>query len=70
MNEAFQKRGPVVRLGHSELSVNIVDGSIRTVHGGGFAKTEWYSFFMNNGSVNSAVGVKVDFRALHSAESD
>ena len=64
VNEAFQRKGPVVRLGPNELSVNIVDGGIRTVHGGGFAKTEWYDFFMNSGSVYPVTGAKVDFRTV------
>ena len=56
VNEAFRKNGPVIRLGPNELSVNTIDGGIRTVHGGGFAKTEWYDFFMNHGSVSFIVG--------------
>ena len=50
--EALRSKGPVVRLGPNELLVNIVDGGIRTVHGGGFEKTQWYEFFMNHGLVN------------------
>ena len=50
VDEAFQQKGPVVRLGPNELSVNMIDGGIRTIHGGGFEKTEWYDFFMNHGS--------------------
>lgn len=49
--KAFQEKGPVIRLGPNELSVNIIDGGIRTVYGGGFAKTQWYEFFINHGSV-------------------
>lgn len=56
VNEAFRKKGPVVRLGPNELSVNIIDGGVRTVHGGGFAKTQWYDFFMNHGLVSIVLG--------------
>ena len=40
----------MVRLGPNELSVNMIDGGIRAIHGGGFEKTEWYDFFMDHGS--------------------
>ena len=50
VDEAFKKNGPVVRLGPNELSVNMIDGGIRSIQGGGFEKTEWYDFFMNHGS--------------------
>ena len=50
---AHQRHGPVVRLGPNELSVNCVDGGIKTVYGGGFEKGEWYSFFRNYGYVDS-----------------
>ena len=53
VNRAFQLKGPVVRLGPNELAVNIIDGGVSTVHGGGFEKTPWYDFFMNHGSVSS-----------------
>jgi hypothetical protein len=41
--------GPVVRLGPNEISVNCVDGGIRSVYGGGFEKGDWYSIFDNYG---------------------
>jgi hypothetical protein len=48
IHEAHQKYGPVVRLGPSELSVNCVDGGIRTVYSGGFDKHEWYPNIFDN----------------------
>ena len=49
-DEAFQKHGPAARLGPNELSVNMIDGGIRSIHGGWFEKMEWYDYFMNHGS--------------------
>lgn len=42
IHEAHEKYGPIVRLGPSELSINCVDGGIRTVYAGGFEKHDWY----------------------------
>lgn len=39
---AHEKYGPIVLLGPSEISVNCVDGGIRTVYAGGFEKSSWY----------------------------
>ncbi|CAI7602830.1 unnamed protein product [Penicillium pancosmium] len=39
---AHERLGPIVRLGPSELSVNCVDGGIKSVYTGGFEKHEWY----------------------------
>ncbi|MCJ1463231.1 hypothetical protein MMC07_001836 [Pseudocyphellaria aurata] len=52
IHAAHQKFGPIVRLGPNEVSVNCVDGGIRTVYSGGFEKAEWYSnlFYNYNGS--------------------
>ena len=38
---AHQEKGPIVRLGPNELSVNSVDG-LRQVYTGGYAKTDFY----------------------------
>jgi hypothetical protein len=46
---AHLEQGPIVRLGPNEISVNCVDGGIRTVYGGGFEKGDWYSIFDNYG---------------------
>ena len=46
---AHRKKGPVIRLSPSELSVNCVNDGIRTVYGGGFEKHSWYNSFRNFG---------------------
>ncbi len=48
--EAHRRLGPIIRVGPNELSIDDVD-LVRTVYGGGFDKTEWYSVFDNYGSV-------------------
>lgn len=40
---AHQQHGSLIRLGPNELSVNCVDGGIRTIYSGGFEKSVWYS---------------------------
>lgn len=45
--KSHQKHGPIVRLGPNEVSVNCVDGGIRTIYTGGFEKSDWYSIFVN-----------------------
>lgn len=47
-----QQLGPLVRLGPDEVSVNCVDGGIRTVYGGGYEKGAWYAVFNNYGKDN------------------
>lgn len=47
-----QRLGPLVRLGPNEISVNCVDGGIRTIYGGGFEKGDWYAVFNNYGKDN------------------
>lgn len=49
VDAAHKKHGPVVRLGLKEVSVNCVDGGVRTIYGGGFEKPPWYSVFMHYG---------------------
>ncbi|KIW14794.1 hypothetical protein PV08_07579 [Exophiala spinifera] len=39
---AHLKRGPVVRMGLNELSVNCVENGIRTIYAGGWEKHAWY----------------------------
>lgn len=56
---AHKAHGPIVRLGPRELSVNCVDGGIRTIYAGGFEKHEWYpNQFPSYGVINmfSTVG--------------
>lgn len=47
-HEAHERLGPVVRLAPDVISVNNVDGGIRTVYGGGFEKGDWYKNVFNN----------------------
>ncbi|KAH8700507.1 putative cytochrome P450 monooxygenase [Talaromyces proteolyticus] len=42
IHAAHMRLGPIVRLGPSEISINCVEGGIKTVYGGGFEKHEWY----------------------------
>jgi hypothetical protein len=44
-----RKHGSVVRLGPSELSVNCIDGGVKTIYGKGFDKPAFYSVFENYG---------------------
>lgn len=39
---AHERLGPIVRLGPSEISINCVEGGIKSVYTGGFEKHEWY----------------------------
>ncbi|KAJ5374094.1 hypothetical protein N7517_006100 [Penicillium concentricum] len=39
---AHEKLGPIVRLGPSEISINCVEGGIKSVYAGGFEKHNWY----------------------------
>ena len=50
VNEAFRRKGAVVKLGPREIAVNTIEG-VKTVYDGGFDKPDWYSFWSNNGSV-------------------
>lgn len=47
-----QRLGALVRLGPNEISVNCVDGGIRTIYGGGYEKGDWYAVFRNYGVSN------------------
>lgn len=42
IHEAHERLGPVVRLAPSEVSINCVEGGIKSVYTGGFEKHEWY----------------------------
>lgn len=41
-------KGPIVRLGPNELSVNCYDEGLKTVYTGGFEKTEFYPHRFEN----------------------
>ncbi|KAJ0122365.1 cytochrome p450 [Diaporthe amygdali] len=47
-----QRLGPLVRLGPHEISVNCVDGGIRTIYSGGYEKGDWYAVYKNYGVNN------------------
>lgn len=55
--EAHQKLGPVVRIGPNEISTNSPE-SLRTIYGGNFDKTDWYSNIFTNYSIENMVGMK------------
>lgn len=51
-HQAFQQKGPVVRLGPNEIAVNSMSEGFAAAHGHGFFnfdKTSWYDFFANYG---------------------
>lgn len=45
---AHKKHGPVVRLGPNEVSVNCVDGGIKTIYAGNFDKHQFYPNLFSN----------------------
>lgn len=50
IHAAHQRLGPIIRLAPNEISINSVDGGIRSVYAGGFEKGSWYSnVFCNYG---------------------
>jgi len=61
--EAHKRLGPVIRVGPSELSIDDID-LVRTVYGGGFEKTDWYSVFDNYGYVRRGGAVLQSVLAL------
>ena len=52
VHAAHLKCGPVVLLSPREISVNCVDGGLRSVYAGNFEKDPYYSFFANFGAKN------------------
>ncbi|KAH0287189.1 putative cytochrome P450 monooxygenase [Aureobasidium namibiae CBS 147.97] len=63
---AHERLGPLIRLGPNEISVNCVNGGIRTVYTGGFEKGEWYSnAFSAYGGVHNMFSMEK--RDIHSA---
>lgn len=45
---AHQRLGPIIRIAPNEVSVNSVEGGIRTVYAGGYEKGDWYLNVFNN----------------------
>ncbi|GAM87864.1 hypothetical protein ANO11243_058920 [Dothideomycetidae sp. 11243] len=54
VHDAHERLGPLVRLGPNDISVNCVEGGIRTIYAGGWEKGDWYSVFTNYGGVGNA----------------
>jgi len=48
VHAAHEKHGSIVRLAPNEISVNCVNGGLRTVYGGGFDKPDWYPNIFDN----------------------
>ncbi|KAF7188929.1 Cytochrome P450 monooxygenase [Pseudocercospora fuligena] len=48
VNACHTRLGPIIRLAPNEISVNSVDGGIRTIYAGGFEKGDWYSNVFSN----------------------
>ena len=48
IHAAHQRLGPIVRLAPNELSVSCVDGGVRTIYPGGFAKHAFYPNMFDN----------------------
>ena len=52
IHSAHVKHGPIVRLGPNELSVNCLDGGVRTIYMGEFEKPFFYDQFQNYGYID------------------
>lgn len=48
LHDAHARLGPVVRLAPNEISINSVEGGIRSIYAGGFEKGKWYSNVFSN----------------------
>lgn len=48
VHQAHGKLGPIIRLAPNELSVNCVEGGIRTIYSGGYDKGDWYANTFSN----------------------
>lgn len=47
--ELHNRLGPVIRIGPREISVNCIEGGVRTVYGGNWEKSSMYDNFTNFG---------------------
>ena len=52
IHNAHVKHGPIIRLGPNEVSVNCLDGGVRTIYMGEFEKPFFYDQFQNYGYIN------------------
>ena len=48
IHTAHERFGPIVRVGPKDITVNCVDGGIKTIYGGAFEKHEWYLHVFKN----------------------
>ncbi|KAK3111851.1 hypothetical protein LTR53_012483 [Teratosphaeriaceae sp. CCFEE 6253] len=48
VHAAHQRLGPIVRIAPNDISVNSVDGGIRSVYAGGYEKGDWYRNIFSN----------------------
>ena len=64
IHSAHEKLGPIIRLAPNEVSVNSVDGGIRTIYSGGWEKGDWYLNVFNNYGVMPMFSMPT--HALHS----
>ena len=46
---SHKKLGPIIRIGPKEVSVNCVDGGLKTIYGKGWEKSTWYAVFEDFG---------------------
>ncbi|KAF4554853.1 Cytochrome P450-like protein 9 [Elsinoe fawcettii] len=46
------QHGPILRVAPNELSLNCVNGGVRTIYSGGYEKGSWYAVFRNYGAAN------------------
>lgn len=50
IHAAHKKHGPILMLGPNDISVNCVEGGVKTIYTGGFEKPDWYpNAFFNYG---------------------
>lgn len=61
IHDAHQRLGPVVRLAPKEVSVNCVEGGIKTIYTGGFEKHEWYQNLFFNYGYSSPLGLDINY---------
>lgn len=48
VHKAHERLGPILRLAPNEISVNCVEGGIRSIYSGGWEKGNWYLNVFNN----------------------